>query len=421
VAAAGQWIADRGRDFDGLVRGTTGTVERGLSAARHAAGDAAQQLVRTAVSPLASNPATRPLATNIVRQADQVVNTAVAAGDATTRFVGGAVNGLSGVISGPIGLVGSGLQLADPQVRADTQRSIDALRANPAAAAVAVRDAAVQGFQRDPAGLLGEVVGNLVPVGAVANGLGKLGKVGQLADVAADTSRTIDAAADASRVVRTTTAASDTARSAAASARVASSTPVRPGALPLLSTDEYRVLVARQAQQGQIPLDGIARPGIVNVGPDGVAAVVQGAGRFEKARAGEQLDVFVPRGAPLPAGSVVLDADVPTDTVRLANRLSSRGEAGANPDLVDFTTTDFATGAPREYQRVLVPVEQLVAPTSKMGHLVRSGEAELAKQLGGADAAARMLDGQPGWRGGSLVDRFEVLKRLGVARAEDLQ
>jgi hypothetical protein len=196
---------------------------------------------------------------------------------------------------------------------------------------------------------------------------------------------------------------------------------VRPAVLPLLSTEDYRALVARQAREGRVALDGIARPGIVNVGDDGVAAVVQGAGRFEKARGGETLDVFVPRGARLPAGSVVVDAEVSTDTVRLANRLSSRGEAGANPDLVDFATTDFATGAAREYQRVLIPVEQLTAPTSKIGHLVKKGEAALAERLGSAEAAARALAERPGWQGGSLVDKFEILKDLGVARAADLE
>jgi hypothetical protein len=422
LATAGQWISDRGRDVDGVVRNTTSTVERGLSTARHAAGDAAHALIHAAASPLASHPATRPLAANIVRQADQAVNTAVTAGDATTHFVGGAVHGLSGIVSGPIGLVGSGLQLADPRVRADAQRNLDTLRAHPLGAAVAVRDAAVRSFTHDPAGTFGEVVGNLVPVGAVANGLGKVGKVGKLAELANDASRAVDVAADANRALKAADGASETARAATGAARVtASTTAARPAVLPLLSTEEYRALVTRQAQEGRVSLDGIARPGIAKFGDDGIAEILQGAGRYEKARAGDMLDMFVPRGSPLPKGAVLVDAEVPTDSVRLANVLSSRGAAGANPDWVDFTTSDFATGKPFDYQRILLPMEQARAGTSTIGHLVKVAEGKLAERLGSPEAAAAALAQRPGWNGGSLVDKFEILKELGVAHASDLE
>jgi len=129
----------------------------------------------------------------------------------------------------------------------------------------------------------------------------------------------------------------------------------------LSSADEYAELVVRQENGEILDFTEVARPGIAGVTPDGEILIFQGAGRWERARPGEYIDVFIDSRASLPpeSGAVVVETGISPELVRDANLLSSRGVTGANPTIVNG-----AIGEAESFQRVRIPVENVDAPTS---------------------------------------------------------
>lgn len=182
---------------------------------------------------------------------------------------------------------------------------------------------------------------------------------------------------------------------------------------PLLSLEEYRGLLEQQTQNPgkPVPLENVPRPGLGGVA-DGVVQILQGAGRFEKLRAGESMDVFLPEGEPLPRGAVVLETGVPGELVRTANMLSSRGSDGANPTLLRGVKPE------GRYRRVLVPREACEAPTSQVAGAAEAS-LEALKQWGVENARARpALDAyldSAGFKDLSLLERNGILSRLEAA------
>ena len=110
-------------------------------------------------------------------------------------------------------------------------------------------------------------------------------------------------------------------------------------ARPLATLDEYRTLVQRQAAGEVLDLGQVARPGIAKI-MDGRVMIQQGAGRWENTRPDEWLDLFVDARAPLPEGAVVIQRGVSPELVRQSNLLSSRGQRGSNPPIIEAVTRD---------------------------------------------------------------------------------
>jgi hypothetical protein len=152
----------------------------------------------------------------------------------------------------------------------------------------------------------------------------------------------------------------------------------RPGrpedARPLATVDEYRALVARQAAGEQLDLKQIARPGIARV-IDGRVLIQQGSGRWENTRPNEWLDLFVDARAALPEGAVVLQRGISPELVRQANLLSSRGQSGSNPPIVNAATA----GIP-EFVRIRVRARDAQAPMSDVARAIDDGLTRLAAE-----------------------------------------
>lgn len=177
----------------------------------------------------------------------------------------------------------------------------------------------------------------------------------------------------------------------------------RPARLPAERT--YRALLARQARGEAVDVKRLTRPGIVGWAEGGRKpwAIIQGAGRYEKIPASGYFDAFLDARAPLPPGAIPLEGGVPGSLVYAANVLSSRGKAGANPELVEFVT------AGRTFRRALFPAQALGASTSKVLHEVARHEALLAQRLG-AEALQQRLPA--GYAASSPIERLEALQRL---------
>lgn len=187
--------------------------------------------------------------------------------------------------------------------------------------------------------------------------------------------------------------------------------PADPGVQPLRSADEYAELLKRQTDGEILDLTELPRPGIAGV-VDGQVGVVQGAGRFEKLKAGESADVFIPEGTKLPPGVTVVERGISGDTAFTINMLSSRGPSGANPTLLGPITRG------KTYMRVTVPRRLIRAPTSRVGLEVGELSDELrawAKKRGPDDPLGRrvetMLESQA-FRDKSLVEQAEALNAL---------
>jgi len=179
-------------------------------------------------------------------------------------------------------------------------------------------------------------------------------------------------------------------------------------ARPLATLDEYRALVSRQAAGEQLDLKQIARPGIARV-IDGRVMIQQGAGRWENTRPNDWLDLFVDARAALPEGAVVLQRGVSPDLVRQANLLSSRGQRGSNPPVVDA-----AIGDVPEFVRVRVRARDAQAPMSDVAQAIDDELTRLAAE--GVDLARLRLAMEPL----SPNERLALL-RNDTARAEALQ
>lgn len=104
----------------------------------------------------------------------------------------------------------------------------------------------------------------------------------------------------------------------------------------LLSEDEYLNLLKLQTEKGVVNLDSVPRPGLAKVAKDGKIKIVQGAGRWSRAMANDDLDLFIPQSAAVPEGAVVLEEQVPAVMVKNINLLSVRGTAGTNPEFMDM-------------------------------------------------------------------------------------
>ena len=153
-------------------------------------------------------------------------------------------------------------------------------------------------------------------------------------------------------------------------------------AAPLGGSAYYDGLLRRQQAGEVLDLSGVTRPGIAFVS-NGRLGVSQGSGRFESLRAGQAMDLFVPQDQPLPLGVTVVARDIPAEIALKANLLSSRGEAGSNPELVGFITEG------RTFVRVLAPRELVSAPLSRAVHEVEELRAFLAEQAAAWDSGSR--------------------------------
>jgi hypothetical protein len=162
-------------------------------------------------------------------------------------------------------------------------------------------------------------------------------------------------------------------------------------------------MLARQAGGETLDVSRMVRPGIVGHGAVGASpwSVIQGAGRYEKVAPASYFDAFIDEAAPLPPGAIRLEHHVPADVVYAANVLSSRGAAGANPELVQFVTEG------RTFQRVLFPARSLTASTSKVLHDIRQLEARLTAELGPQGLARRL---PAGWQELAPVERLKALQ-----------
>lgn len=179
-------------------------------------------------------------------------------------------------------------------------------------------------------------------------------------------------------------------------------------ARPLATLEEYRALVARQAAGEQLDLKQITRPGIARI-IDGRVMIQQGSGRWENTRPNEWLDVFVDARAPLPEGAVVIQRGVSPELVRQANLLSSRGQSGSNPMIVNAATS----GIP-EFVRIRVRARDAQAPMSDVARAIDDELTRLAAE--GVDLARLRVAMEPL----SPNERLALL-RNDTARAEALQ
>ncbi len=171
----------------------------------------------------------------------------------------------------------------------------------------------------------------------------------------------------------------------------------------LKSADDYAKLVAQQASQGSIPLEGIARPGIGGWSAKyGKTQIIEGAGRFEKARPKDWLDVFIETSQPIPEGSIVAAENVPADLVANANLLSSRGLEGVNKELVEFST------AGKTFRRVFIKRSNVIAPTSKVANDVKKATKQLVEKLG--EEKANSILHASYFNEGSLVNQLQILQ-----------
>ena len=183
---------------------------------------------------------------------------------------------------------------------------------------------------------------------------------------------------------------------------------------PSLATGaDYARLVVQQAEQGSISLADIARPGIAVFDPEKDKWVVlQGAGRLEKARPNDWLDLFVESGTPVPKDTTYAERAVAAELVRNANLLSSRGVHGTNPELVGILTEG------KVFDRVFIPRHDAEAPTSKILHENKRGYRSLVDQLGGVEPADQVL-AQHDFQNQSALGQRRILQALGVVPAED--
>lgn len=148
----------------------------------------------------------------------------------------------------------------------------------------------------------------------------------------------------------------------------------------LATLQEYQALVARQAAGERLDLGQIARPGIARV-VNGRVMVQQGSGRWENTRPDEWLDVFIDARATLPEGAVVIQRGVSPELVRQANLLSSRGQAGSNPSIVNAATSDIPA-----FVRVRVRARDADAPMSDVRNAIDNELARLESE--GVDLAS---------------------------------
>jgi hypothetical protein len=175
---------------------------------------------------------------------------------------------------------------------------------------------------------------------------------------------------------------------------------------PLGSLASYERLLARQRAGERLDFSRIARPGIAFRGR-GVLTVAQGSGRFEALRGGERMDLFVPQDAELPPGTVVVQTGIPAEIVLKSNLLSSRGEAGSNPELVEVLTEG------ETFMRVLAPRESLEAPFSKAAYEVEKLRGLLASQ--GSEDRRKEVEGyieSPAFRDLSVSEQRRSLLAL---------
>lgn len=182
---------------------------------------------------------------------------------------------------------------------------------------------------------------------------------------------------------------------------------------PLASAAAYADLVARQAERGSVSLEGLARPGIATYDAEKATWVVlQGAGRLEKARPSDWLDLFVEAGTAVPEDARIAARGVAAECVRDANLLSSRGRDGANPELVGLLTQG------RVFDRVFVLRRDAEAPTSGILYQNRKGYRQLVERMGSTESADRLL-AQHDYAARSAVEQRLVLQHLGVIAPED--
>jgi hypothetical protein len=135
------------------------------------------------------------------------------------------------------------------------------------------------------------------------------------------------------------------------------------GSEQTLTLEEYKSLLARQQAGEILDLSKIPRPAIGNLNPEtGRIAVLQGTGRYASLPADGILDIFVPKGTPLPSGAQLVKSGLSSEIVETANLLSSRGAAGSN--------TAFVKAAARladSFDLIRVPKSLVEAPLMRAG------------------------------------------------------
>jgi len=182
--------------------------------------------------------------------------------------------------------------------------------------------------------------------------------------------------------------------------------------VPLPSAVFYEALLQRQQAGEILDLSGVIRPGIA-VAQGERLIVLQGAGRFEQLRRDQYMDLFVPEGEPLPAGVLALERGVAGELVCKANLLSSRGQSGANPELVDAITQGGL------FVRVLAPRARVEAPFSHAAYEVEKLRTFLEDMSMAWDAEVgprlrKYLKGRD-FQELSLVEQGQTLRRLVAA------
>lgn len=173
----------------------------------------------------------------------------------------------------------------------------------------------------------------------------------------------------------------------------------------LLSYSHYKKLLQKQNAGEVLDLSMTPRPAIATLSKEGKISIMQGSGRYVKAKHYQSLDVFVKKGTPLPEGSVVVQKVVNPETVRMSNLLSSRGAQGANPNLVNVLVDDVA-----EYQRVLIPKSKLSAPLVKETTLIKKELTKLSKKWG--DEVIKAVEKDKIWRSFDTNQQLQYLRYL---------
>ncbi|HUP01127.1 MAG TPA: hypothetical protein VM737_06355 [Gemmatimonadota bacterium] len=169
----------------------------------------------------------------------------------------------------------------------------------------------------------------------------------------------------------------------------------------LLAQEEYGALLARQSAGETLDLSNVPRPGIARISDDGKIYIVQGAGRHDRARPDDLVDIFIRSDTPLPRGIEieVLEVNVSPDLVRTANLLSARGPRSSNPAIVNA-----AIGDATRFRRVRVRARDARALMSDVQNETR----RLFEQLRARGVDADALEASTASM--SALERLEVLR-----------
>ncbi|MFC1679161.1 hypothetical protein ACFL2T_02995, partial [Elusimicrobiota bacterium] len=188
--------------------------------------------------------------------------------------------------------------------------------------------------------------------------------------------------------------------------------PLAPEAATLAPASKYLSLLRRQRGGEVLDLSNVVRPGLARSKGETID-IMQGSGRFEKLKAGDWMDVFVPEDDPLPRGAHVIQTGLSGKFVGIVNRLSSRGASGNNGILFKFMTEG------RSFVRVLAPRDIIEAPMSGARHDIDEISETLMDWTAKHDLAqpfAKFLE-SPDFKDLSLLKQKDLLERMKDAAA----